>query len=625
MLFPGVAISTLDLSDLQSADVTFVAKETDNLGQVSAQMHFFAEPDTQPFCSNESFTTRPITIAAVAWVIGAWTAKARQTSPSVLALVQESVGQPGWAAGNAMGVFISTAEAEQLRRSARTSNPASTGPYLSLGLDRNACAGAVCLNGGQCINLLGGLKCQCNNGATGVYCENGLDDCLSSPCAHGACIDRDLDFSCECEQGWMGLTCSDDVDECATDNGGCHPLAACNNLDGGRACGECPGGYVGDGEGDAGCVNVDECVSGTHDCDPRASCVDTVGSHVCTPFLLDGSLALLEGAGYSNTSGSGPGATSSLSLASSQGGETVALTISNSHSGSFNITAVGTAHRGEGVVSSGPPHTLIACTSFSGAGAGAGAGAEQAYNCTLPAAYGTGLVFWAHFCPLPQLAEPVECGWAVSNDTLSLPTPSITAGTLRQRISDPLPLTAPAELDAVNTQVGQTSALLAVFSDAQSTALTALITPFCSFAVGRARCIQRTSPQQQLRSAGCVLRPTQRPAEIRVRARRRPELPDGCGLHYSARHRVRLSCFCCLHVCNVFTRASVLTKVWDALHRACGPPWLPHLRHRPRHLQLPPATHHHFCVRLRHARRGGHRGLPHGEIFVVGVIFRRRV
>ena len=48
-----------------------------------------------------------------------------------------------------------------------------------------------------------------------------------------------------------------DVDECADGtNGGCFALSACVNVPGGRTCGPCPSGYVGDG---VKCEDVDEC------------------------------------------------------------------------------------------------------------------------------------------------------------------------------------------------------------------------------------------------------------------------------------------------------------------------------------------------------------------------------
>ena len=46
------------------------------------------------------------------------------------------------------------------------------------------------------------------------------------------------------------IDCSD-VNECATNNGGCHSRRKCTNTVGGRTCGDCPSGYVNDG--DTGC------------------------------------------------------------------------------------------------------------------------------------------------------------------------------------------------------------------------------------------------------------------------------------------------------------------------------------------------------------------------------------
>ena len=39
-----------------------------------------------------------------------------------------------------------------------------------------------------------------------------------------------------------------DVDECLSKNGGCDRKRTCINTEGGRTCGDCPSGYVKDGE-----------------------------------------------------------------------------------------------------------------------------------------------------------------------------------------------------------------------------------------------------------------------------------------------------------------------------------------------------------------------------------------
>ena len=39
-----------------------------------------------------------------------------------------------------------------------------------------------------------------------------------------------------------------DVDECLTDNGGCDSKRTCTNTPGGRTCGDCPSGWMDDGD-----------------------------------------------------------------------------------------------------------------------------------------------------------------------------------------------------------------------------------------------------------------------------------------------------------------------------------------------------------------------------------------
>ena len=43
-----------------------------------------------------------------------------------------------------------------------------------------------------------------------------------------------------------------DVDECAANNGGCDSKRTCTNTAGGRVCGDCPSGWINDGE--TGCI-----------------------------------------------------------------------------------------------------------------------------------------------------------------------------------------------------------------------------------------------------------------------------------------------------------------------------------------------------------------------------------
>ena len=34
-----------------------------------------------------------------------------------------------------------------------------------------------------------------------------IDECLSSPCVHGVCNDRNDGYVCQCEEGWHGVNC----------------------------------------------------------------------------------------------------------------------------------------------------------------------------------------------------------------------------------------------------------------------------------------------------------------------------------------------------------------------------------------------------------------------------------
>ncbi|KAL4713575.1 hypothetical protein ACJJTC_006163 [Scirpophaga incertulas] len=59
-----------------------------------------------------------------------------------------------------------------------------------------------------------GFECVCVEGTEGEFCELNVDECASSPCGHGACVDLVGGFECRCEPGYEGPRCELEVDEC---------------------------------------------------------------------------------------------------------------------------------------------------------------------------------------------------------------------------------------------------------------------------------------------------------------------------------------------------------------------------------------------------------------------------
>ena len=65
---------------------------------------------------------------------------------------------------------------------------------------------------------LGHYKCACGTGYTEDFCEQESDECLSSPCVHGTCIDIFNGYRCACRQGYVGKLC-DELEQTTPDVG----------------------------------------------------------------------------------------------------------------------------------------------------------------------------------------------------------------------------------------------------------------------------------------------------------------------------------------------------------------------------------------------------------------------
>ncbi|XP_055635267.1 protein crumbs isoform X3 [Toxorhynchites rutilus septentrionalis] len=91
----------------------------------------------------------------------------------------------------------------------------------------NECDSSPCKNG-NCIDGIGSYTCECEPGFEGVHCETDIDECLKyQPCVHGTCMDGRNNYNCDCDGLWGGKNCSVRLTGClnepCSNDGNCIP------------------------------------------------------------------------------------------------------------------------------------------------------------------------------------------------------------------------------------------------------------------------------------------------------------------------------------------------------------------------------------------------------------------
>lgn len=97
-------------------------------------------------------------------------------------------------------------------------------------------------NNGTCEDIGNSHRCHCQDGYTGSYCQDEINECESAPCQNGAtCKDLIGSYFCHCTKGFQGQNCELNVDDCQPNP--CQNGATCHDLVSNFSC-SCPPGNL---------------------------------------------------------------------------------------------------------------------------------------------------------------------------------------------------------------------------------------------------------------------------------------------------------------------------------------------------------------------------------------------
>lgn len=91
----------------------------------------------------------------------------------------------------------------------------------------------------HCESRQGLYYCVCEAGFTGFHCNINIDECSSSPCVNGKCIDGVDRFECSCNKGYFGSNCEKKIineQECPEIERPSNGKTSCRKVSGEKIC-----------------------------------------------------------------------------------------------------------------------------------------------------------------------------------------------------------------------------------------------------------------------------------------------------------------------------------------------------------------------------------------------------